>query len=69
MALFVLHYIVRTPHGVCCYGNVSFRLFSGILFFGLPFVLFVFFTSSITDVAGGVQGLKSLADLVLLKPF
>ena len=24
---------------------------------------------SITDVAGGVQGLKSLADLVLLKPF
>ena len=39
-------------------------LLSGILFFGLPLVLLLFFTSSITNVAGGVQGLNFLADLV-----
>ena len=60
----MLRHIVRTPHGVCCYDLVLFCLFSGLLFCGLPFVLFLFFTVSITDVAGGAQGLKSLVDLV-----
>ena len=79
--LLMFHCIVFTLYSVyyalwlcSCYTTLYVRLmvFVAMVFFGHTifwFTICFVCLFSITDVAGGVQGLKSLADLVLLKPF
>ena len=56
-----LHVRLMAFVAMVLYRSTFFRAYCFLVY---HFVLFVFFTNSITDVAGGFQGLTSLADLV-----